>query len=106
MTIKNTNDNLHSLQKFLKLFSGKLRAEIFLLAIKSSLRFNSLLREIEGANKQSLAIALKDLTKAKILQKVTIKSKPLHIEYHLSEKGKLLIPLFEKLEEILVKGNY
>ncbi|WP_139421343.1 winged helix-turn-helix transcriptional regulator [Chryseobacterium mulctrae] len=103
MTTKHTNDNLQicPLQRLLKLFSGKLKPEIFLLATKSSLRFNTLLREIRGANKQSLAIALKDLTEADILERVVIKNKPLHIEYHLTEKGKSMIPLFEKMEELL-----
>lgn len=103
MTTKHTNDNLNPcpVQRLLKLFSGKLKPEIFLLATKSSLRFNTLLREIEGANKQSLAIALKDLTEAKVLEKIVIKRKPLHIEYYLTDKGKSIIPVFEKLEEIL-----
>ena len=103
MTTKHTNDNLDlcPVQRLLKLFSGKLKPEIFLLATKSSLRFNTLLREIEGANKQSLAIALKDLTEADVLTKIIIRKKPLHIEYNLTEKGKSIIPLFEKLEEIL-----
>ncbi|MDF2933774.1 MAG: transcriptional regulator, HxlR family [Chryseobacterium sp.] len=103
MTTKNTNDKSHiwPVQRFLKLFSGKLKPEIFLLATKSFLRFNTLLREIEGANKQSLAIALRDLTEADILEKVVIGNKPLHIEYHLTEKGKSMISLFEKMEEFL-----
>lgn len=103
MTTKNTNDKSHicPIQSFLKLFSGKLKPEIFLLATKSFLRFNTLLREIEGANKQSLAIALRDLTEAEILKKVVIKNKPLHIEYHLTEKGKSIAPIFEKLEQFL-----
>ena len=103
MTTSHTND--HSVpcpvKRLLKLFSGKLKPEIFLLATESSLRFNTLLREIKGANKQSLAIALKDLTEADVLEKVVVRKKPLHIEYYLTEKGKSIIPLFEKLEEIL-----
>ena len=60
-----------------------------------------MLREIKGANKQSLAIALKDLTEAEVLEKIVIREKPLHIEYNLTEKGKSIIPIFEKMEEIL-----
>ncbi|MGD1318582.1 winged helix-turn-helix transcriptional regulator [Chryseobacterium sp. 2R14A] len=103
MTTAHTNDNPNTcpVQRLLKLFSGKLKPEIFLLATKSSLRFNTLLREIQGANKQSLAIALKDLTEAEVLEKIVIREKPLHIEYNLTEKGKSIIPIFEKLEEIL-----
>lgn len=103
MTTKYTNDNSDPcpIQRLLKLFAGKFKMEVFLLAKKSPLRFNALLREIKGSNKQSLATALKDLTEAGVLEKIVIKKKPLHIEYYLTEKGKSIIPLFEKLEEIV-----
>lgn len=103
MTTKNSTDSpeICPAQKFLKLLSGKLKPEIFCLAIKSSLRFNSLLREIKGSNKQSLAVALKELEETDLLEKVVITQKPLHIEYYLTEKGKSLIPVFQQLENLL-----
>ena len=88
-------------QKLLKLLSGKLKPEIFGLATRSTLRFNSILREIKGANKQSLSIALKELEEEDLLKKVVIRQKPLHIEYYLTEKGNALIPIFKQLEGIL-----
>lgn len=57
-----------------------------------------MLRDIEGSNKQSIAVALKELEEEGLLEKITVKLKPLHIEYHLSEKGKSLIPVFRQLE--------
>lgn len=85
-------------QKFLKLLSGKLKPEIFRLAVEAPLRFNSLLRQIEGSNKQTLSVALKELEEAGLLEKVVIQQKPLHIEYYLTEKGKSIIPVFRQLE--------
>ncbi|MBO9584284.1 MAG: helix-turn-helix transcriptional regulator [Flavobacterium sp.] len=85
-------------QRLLKMLSGKWKAEIFRLATESPLRFNNLLRQIQGSNKQSLATALKELEEEGLLEKVTIKLKPLHIEYNLTEKGKALIPVFLQLE--------
>lgn len=87
-------------QGLLKLLSGKWKPEIFRLAVASPLRFNSLLRQIEGSNKQSLTIALRELEESDLLKKVVIKQKPLHIEYSLTEKGKALIPVFEQLEKL------
>lgn len=87
-------------QGLLRLLSGKWKPEIFYLAIESDLRFNTLLRVIEGSNKQSLAVALKELVEADLLEKITIKQKPLHIEYFLTERGKSLIPVFRQLENI------
>lgn len=87
-------------QALLKLLSGKWKPEIFRLAVDNPLRFNSLLRQIEGSNKQTLSLALKELEEAAILQKIIVRQKPLHIEYHLTEKGKSLIPVLRQLENL------
>ena len=85
--------------------SGKWKPEIFRLALDSPLRFSSLLRQIEGSNKQTLSVALRELEEIGLLQKVVIKQKPLHIEYYLTENGKLLIPVFKQLE-VMEQGGY
>ncbi|MBS7254183.1 winged helix-turn-helix transcriptional regulator [Flavobacterium branchiicola] len=82
----------------LKLLSGKWKPQIYLLAVDGPIRFNGLLRDIQGANKQSIAVALRELEEFGLLDKNVIKLKPLHIEYNLSEKGKSLIPVFRQLE--------
>ena len=46
-------------QGLLKSLSGKWKPEIFRLAVEAPLRFSSLLRQIEGSNKQTLSVALK-----------------------------------------------
>jgi DNA-binding HxlR family transcriptional regulator len=100
MTTKNeieTNETCPA-QALLKMLSGKCKPEIFRLALDGPLRFNTLLRQIKGANKQSISVALKELEIVGLLQKVIIKQKPLHIEYYLTENGKLLIPVFQQLE--------
>lgn len=103
MTNQNSAENAEicPAQKLLKMLSGKLKPEIFSLAIKSTLRFSSLLREIKGANKQSLSIALKEMEETELLERVVVKLKPLHIEYYLTEKGKSLIPVFQQLEGLV-----
>ena len=85
-------------QGLLKLLSGKWKPEIFRLAVEAPLRFNSLLRQIQGSNKQSLSVSLRELEESGLLEKVVISQKPLHIEYYLTEKGKSLIPVFQQLE--------
>ncbi|MBL7782347.1 MAG: helix-turn-helix transcriptional regulator [Saprospiraceae bacterium] len=82
----------------LKMLSGKWKPQIFRLAQDGPLRFNSLLRQLNGASKQSVALALKELEAAQLLDKNTVRLKPLHIEYSLSEKGRELIPVFRQLE--------
>ena len=102
MTTQNTKQSEETCpaQALLKQLSGKWKPEIFRLAVDSSLRFSTLLRQIEGANKQSLSVALKELEEIGLLEKVVIQEKPLHIEYNLTEIGKSLIPIFKQLEKV------
>lgn len=99
-TIITMENNDCPAEGLLKMLSGKWKPQIFLLACSQPVRFNSLLRQLNGANKQSIATALKELEENGLLIKVTVKEKPLHIEYNLSEKGKSLIPIFRSLENI------
>lgn len=85
----------------LKMLTGKWKPQIFRIALEGPVRFNSLLRQIEGSNKQSIAVALKELEEQELLEKKVVKLKPLHIEYNLSEKGRSLIQVFLQLENLL-----
>jgi DNA-binding HxlR family transcriptional regulator len=87
-------------QALLKLLSGKWKPEIFRLAVEAPLRFSSLLHQIKGSNKQTLAVALRELEEVNLLEKIVIKQKPLHIEYNLTEKGKSLVPILKQLESL------
>jgi DNA-binding HxlR family transcriptional regulator len=85
------------IEGLLKMLSGRWKPQIFRLAVSNSIRFNTLLRQIPESNKQSIATALRELEEADLLVKTIIQLKPLHIEYHLSEKGRLGIPIFQQL---------
>ena len=87
-------------ESLLKQLSGKWKPQIFRIALTEPVRFNSLLRQMEGSSKQAIAMALKEMEEQDLLEKTIIKLKPLHIEYTLSEKGKSLIPVFEQLEHL------
>ena len=84
----------------LKLLAGKWKPQIYRLALEGPVRFNGLLRQLPGSNKQSVAVALKELEEAGLLRKTVVKEKPLHIEYDLTEKGLALVPVFQQLEGI------
>ncbi len=100
MTTQNNIENESGCpaEGLLKMLTGKWKPQLFRLALDGPLRFNSLLRMLEGSNKQSIAVALKELEEQGLLDKVVVKLKPLHIEYSLSEKGKSMIPIFRQLE--------
>lgn len=95
------SENICEAEGLLKMLTGKWKPQIFRLVVEGPVRFNSLLRQIEGSNKQSVAVALKELEEQQLLEKKVVKLKPLHIEYNLSEKGKTLIPIFYQLENLL-----
>lgn len=88
-------------QEVLGWLSGKWKPEIFRLAVTAPVRFSILLRQIEGANKQSLSVALREMEEVELLEKVIVSQKPLHIEYHLTEKGKSIVPVFKQLEALI-----
>lgn len=90
-------------ENLLKILSGKWKPQLFKIAIEGPMRFNSLLRQLEGCTKQSLTVALKDLENEDLLIRQVITEKPLHVEYRLSEKGKSLIEIFREIEAILAK---
>lgn len=94
------NQNNCPAENAIKLLSGKWKPQIFKLAVEQPIRFNALLRALPGASKQAIATALKELEEAEILDKIKINEKPLHIEYHLTEKGKSIVPVFQQLETI------
>lgn len=100
MTTNKTPDETETCpaQGLLKLLSGKWKPEIFRLATEAPLRFSSLMRQIQGSNRQTLSVALRELEEVGLLEKVIIRQKPLHIEYNLTEKGKALLPVFKQLE--------
>lgn len=100
LPINNPPENCPA-EGLLKLMSGKWKPQIFRLALDGPLRFNTLLRQLPGTNRQSVSVALKELEHAGLLEKKTIRLKPLHIEYILSERGQSMIPVFRQLEGLL-----
>ena len=103
MTTKKIEDKIDNCpaEEVLKLFAGKWKPQIFRLVVDNTVRFSSLLREIEGSNKQSIASSLKQMEHDGLLERKVIKLKPLHVEYELTEKGKELTAVFYQLERFL-----
>lgn len=87
-------------ESLMKMLAGKWKLHIFKLAIEQPVRFSFLLKNIEGANKQSLSIALKELEESDLLSKKVVQEKPLHIEYSLTPKAEQLIPIFHQIEQV------
>jgi DNA-binding HxlR family transcriptional regulator len=87
-------------QGLLRMLSARWCLEIFKKAVDGPVRFNSLLRDLYGSNRQSLASALKSLEEQGLIERKVVRLKPLHVEYALSEKGNELVPIFQQLEHL------
>ena len=90
-------------ESLLRSLSGKWKPQMFRLAMAGPLRFNSLLRQLPGSNKQSVSTALRELEDAGLLLRTVVKEKPLHVEYVLSEKGRGLLDVFLQIEQFTLK---
>lgn len=95
-----SNKNSCPAEYLLKTVSGRWKPSIVRCAVDEPVRFSMLLRQLSGITRQSLAAALKELFTEEVLEKVVLKQKPLHIEYRLTEKGKLLADVLLQLERI------
>ncbi|MTG97011.1 MULTISPECIES: winged helix-turn-helix transcriptional regulator [Myroides] len=88
-------------EQLLKTLGGKWKMHILHSTEGKPKRFSDYMRLIEGTNKQSLSVALRELESDGLLIRQVITEKPIHIEYSLTEKGKLIIPIFDDLYKTL-----
>ena len=62
-------------------------------------KFNQFLESVEGINSRTLSLRLRQLKNCGIIIRQVIPEVPIRIEYSLTEKGKLLMPVLEQLGE-------
>jgi DNA-binding HxlR family transcriptional regulator len=98
--MKNKDKSPCPAEDVLMSISGKWKPQVIRLALQAPVRFSTLLKDITGANKQSISTALKELQQEGILDRVVVKQKPLHVEYLLSEKGIEIARVVTQLEGI------
>lgn len=91
------NDYSCPAEDTIKLMGAKWHPQIFRLTAKGAVRFSSILRELPQASKQSISVALRELEQAGMLIRETIKAKPLHVEYRLSQKGRAMLEVYKQL---------
>lgn len=62
-------------------------------------RFSTLLKNIEGINKQMLSKQLKELEKSQILERKMYAEIPPRVEYTITAKGKTLMPVVQAMKK-------
>lgn len=88
-------------EELLKSLGGKWKVHILHLTEVGPKRFSDYIRLLDGANKQSLSVALKELEEDNLLIRDVVSDRPLHIEYTLTERAKLIIPVLDGLYKSL-----
>lgn len=65
--------------------------------------FNEFLNTIEGINPNTLSTRLREMEKNKLIERNVFHETPVRIEYHISDKGKDLVPILEQMAAFSMK---
>lgn len=66
-------------------------------------RFNEFLHSVEGINPNTLATRLREMERNGLVERRIFHESPVRIEYHLTEKGKDLLPILEQVSAFSMK---
>lgn len=93
-----TGCNYCGVDKTLKIIGGKWTLLVLHNLFEGSKRFGELQRNLTGVSPKTLSLRLKGLEKDKIIKRKVFAEIPLHVEYSLTDKGKSLKEIFNKME--------
>ncbi|MCI8474255.1 MAG: helix-turn-helix transcriptional regulator [Oscillospiraceae bacterium] len=94
---KNKDESLHYEELIWGTLSNKWKISILLNLSKGAIRFNQLQRCLRGISDKVLASTLKELERDGLVKKEIFEGVILHSEYSLTEKGKALLPIIQRL---------
>jgi len=84
----------------MSLIEGRWKAVIMcMLAKKGDLRFNQLLKGIDGVSTRMLTKQLKELERDRLISRVMFNEMPPRVEYSLTERGQSMLPILSALSE-------
>lgn len=84
-------------EKTLKMIGSKWTMYIIHHLFDAKRRFGQLQKLLDGISTKTLTVRLKELEREKIIHKKIYPVVPLHVEYSLTEKGKSLKEIFNKM---------
>ncbi|WP_460970327.1 winged helix-turn-helix transcriptional regulator [Spirosoma migulaei] len=94
------NPDLHLINKALAMICGKWRLYIILLLGEQTLRYTQLSELLPGISEKVLAGELKALVALGVMKRKAYAEMPPRVEYKLSKKGRLALPVLNQLQEI------
>ncbi len=100
-TLNNTPDcrvRMQAISDAMSILSGKWKFHILGTLIEGDkLGFMDLLREVDGIGSKMLSKELQDLEVNRLVSRTVMNSKPITVEYSITEYGKTLSPLIDAL---------
>lgn len=97
----------------MEILSGKWKIHILgTLMLSGKMRFMDLLREIDGIAAKMLSKELQDMEVNQLISRTVINTKPITVEYEITEYGKTLEPIIEEIakwgiqyREMIIHGS-
>lgn len=82
----------------MEILSGKWKFHILgTLLLGEKLRFMDLLREVDGIGTKMLSKELQDLEMNHLITRTVLNTKPVTVEYQITEYGKTLAPIIDEI---------
>ena len=102
--VYNTTDlcktRIGAIKDALEILSGKWKFHILgTLLLQRKMRFMDLLREIDGIAPKMLSKELQDMEMNQLISRTVVQTKPITVEYALTDMGETLGPLIKELAE-------
>lgn len=73
------------------------------MLFRNERRFNEFLNSVEGINPNTLATRLREMERNGLVERRIFNESPVRIEYHLTEKGRDLLPILEQVSAFSMK---
>lgn len=91
---------INAVKDSMELLTGKWKVHILgTLLYGGSMRFMDLQREIEGIGPKMLSKELQDLEMNQLITRTVLNTKPITVEYALTEFGKTLEPIIDSIAQ-------
>lgn len=101
MTINNSEicqARLTGIKDTMEILSGKWKFHILGTLVEAGeVRFMELLRELDGIGSKMLSKELQDLEMNRLITRTVLNTKPITVEYEVTEYGKTLKPIIDEI---------
>lgn len=89
---------ISAIKESMEILSGKWKFHILgTLIFGDKLRFMELLREVDGIGSKMLSKELQDLEMNHLVKRTVLDTKPITVEYEITEYGQTLRPILEEI---------